>query len=71
MHDLNPWSGAEKETEKESNRRPFLFFLGERRLLYLLFGLEHIASKRIAGSITSNVAENLQILRIMGYIEDP
>lgn len=47
------------------------FFLGERRLLYLLFGLEHIASKRVARSITSNVAENLQILRIMGYIEDP
>lgn len=66
MHDIIPWFGA----EKESNRRPFLFFLGERRL-YLLFGLEHIAPKQVAGSITSNVAENLQILRIMGYIEDP
>jgi len=43
---------------------------GERKL-YLLFGLENIASKQVAGSITSNVAEYLQILRIMGYIEDP
>ncbi len=58
--------------EKESNRRPLFFLLRKKkRLLYLFFGLENIASERVAGSVTSNVAENLQILRIMGYIEDP
>ncbi len=57
--------------EKESNRRLLFFLLHKKRLVYLFFWLEYIASEQVAGSITNNVAENLQILRIMGYIEDP
>ncbi len=47
----------------------FSFYIKKTGLPF--FGLEYIASERVAGSITNNVAENLQILRIMGYIEDP
>lgn len=40
-------------------------------LSYLLLGLEHITAEHIALSISGNVAEDLQILRVMRHVEDP
>lgn len=38
---------------------------------YLLLGLEDIAAEDVALSISGDVAENLQILRVMGHVEYP
>lgn len=38
---------------------------------YLLLGLEDIAAEDIALSISGDVAENLQILRVVGHVEYP
>lgn len=38
---------------------------------YLLLGLEDIAAEHVALSISGDIAENLQILRVMGHVEYP
>lgn len=40
-------------------------------LSYLLLGLEDVAAKHIALSVSGDVAENLQILGVMRHIEYP
>lgn len=38
---------------------------------HLLLGLEDIAPEDVAGPIASDVAEDLQVLRVVGHVEDP
>lgn len=39
--------------------------------LYLLLGFKDIASEDIAGTISSNIAEDFQVLGVMRDVEDP
>lgn len=40
-------------------------------LVYLFLGLEDIAAEDVALSVSSNVAENFQILGVMRHVEYP
>lgn len=40
-------------------------------VLYLLLGLEDVTSEGIIGAVSCYVAEYLQILGVMGDVEDP
>lgn len=41
------------------------------RLSYLLLGLEDVAAEDVTLSVSCDVAENLQILRVMRHVEYP
>lgn len=43
----------------------------KKKAEYLLFRLKDVASEGVAGPVSGNVAKNLQILRVMGHIENP
>lgn len=38
---------------------------------YLLLGLEDIAPEDVAGAVSSDVAEDLQVLGVVRHVEDP
>ena len=42
-----------------------------RQLLYLLLGFKDITSEDIAGTISSDIAEDFQVLGVMRDVEDP
>lgn len=48
----------------EKNKRPVT-------ALYLLLGLEDVAPEDVAGPVPGDVAEDLQVLRVVGHVEDP
>lgn len=37
----------------------------------LLFGFEDVAVEGIAGAVSGDIAEDLQVLRVMRYVENP
>lgn len=38
---------------------------------HLLLGLEDVAPEGVAGAVSGNVAENLQVLRVVRHVEYP